>query len=153
MIFILPTESNTLPDLLPTLNSIGLENLLGSMKSTKLRTLNIPKFKLEDTHKLHEILPRMGMDLPFSGHAEFQNITEESKLLVSKSIQKALIEVDEEGTVAAAVTAIITMKSARKSSQVEEDFILDRPFIFMIRDNLTGVNLFLGQINKMSSLK
>ncbi|XP_053214416.1 intracellular coagulation inhibitor 2-like [Panonychus citri] len=153
MIFILPTESNTLSGLLPTLNSIGLENLLDSMKSTKLRTLNIPKFKLEDTHKLHEILPRMGMDLPFSGHAEFQNITEESKLLVSESIQKALIEVDEEGTVAAAVTSIRMMRCCMISpKEEEEDFILDRPFIFMIRDKLSGINLFIGQMNKMPDL-
>ncbi|XP_053214414.1 intracellular coagulation inhibitor 2-like [Panonychus citri] len=152
MIFILPTESNTLPNLLPTLNSIGLETLLNSMSRTKLRAVKIPKFKLEDTHKLHEILPRMGMDLPFSGRAEFKNITEESDLFVSESIQKAFIEVNEEGTVAAAVTKISCAMGGMRTSRAKEDFILDRPFIFMIRDKRTGINLFIGQMNQMPDL-
>ena len=150
MIFILPTESNSLSSLVPTLNSSELTSLLDSMRSTKLVSLNIPKFKLEDTHQLHEILPRMGMDLPFSGRAEFDEITERSELKVSQSIQKALVEVDEEGTVAAAVTSIIMCTSSRYSPS--ENFILDRPFFFMIRDELTGVNLFMGQMNKMPSI-
>ncbi|XP_053212895.1 serine protease inhibitor 2.1-like [Panonychus citri] len=151
MIFILPTESNTLSNLIPTLDQTELERLLNSMIRTKLRAIYIPKFKLEDTHKLHEILPRMGMGLPFSGHAEFKNITEKSDLFVSESIQKAFIEVNEKGTVAAAVTRITGTLGGR-SNRAKEDFILDRPFIFMIRDKQTGVNLFLGQINQMPDL-
>ncbi|XP_053212624.1 intracellular coagulation inhibitor 2-like isoform X2 [Panonychus citri] len=150
MIFIVPTESNTLSSLVPTLNSTELDNLLSSMSSTKLRVVNIPKFKLEDTHKLHEIFPRMGMDLPFSDLAQLPNIAENSELKVSQSIQKALIEVDEEGTVAAATTLIITV--LRMSYFPAEDIVIDRPFLFMIRDNLSGVNLFMGQMNKMPNL-
>ena len=151
MIFIMPTESNTLANLVPTLNATELDNLLSSMSQTKLRALSIPKFKLEDTHKLHEILPRMGMDLPFGDLAQLPNIAEKSELKVSQSIQKALLEVDEEGSVAAAATLIVTV--LRMSYFPAEDFIADRPFLFMIRDKLTGVNLFMGQMNKMANLE
>ncbi|XP_053214413.1 leukocyte elastase inhibitor-like [Panonychus citri] len=150
MIFILPTQTNTLANFIPTLNSTKLENLLSSLHSTGLKVVNIPKFKLQDFHDLSMILSRMGMELPFTEQAEFKNITEESDLLfVSESIQKALIEVDEEGTVAVAVTCI---KSDFAPPEPKEEFILDRPFIFIIRDNLTRVNLFVGQMNKMQNL-
>ncbi|XP_053212893.1 plasminogen activator inhibitor 2 type A-like [Panonychus citri] len=151
MIFILPTQTNTLANFIPTLNSTKLENLLSSLHSTGLKVVNIPKFKLQDFHDLSMILSRMGMELPFTEQAEFKNITEESDLLfVSESIQKALIEVDEEGTVAVAVTCIKSTGGA--PPEPKEEFILDRPFIFIIRDNLTRVNLFVGQMNKMQNL-
>ena len=76
--------------------------------------------------------------------ADFSGMTGGTKsLYVSKVVQKAFVEVNEEGTEAAAATAIIF---ASRSSRGKPEFICDRPFMFLIRDNLTGMILFSGQV-------
>ncbi|XP_015784760.1 leukocyte elastase inhibitor-like [Tetranychus urticae] len=151
MILVLPIGDNNLKKMVDNLDSAELSRLIDSMTRTRLDSLMIPKFKLEDKHQLHEILPSMGMILPFDRmSAEFPKITERL-VYISQSIQKALIEVTETGTVAAAVTKS-ACTSARAPSKVI-NFIADRPFLFFIRDNLTNVNLFMGQLNNMSSIQ
>uniref|UniRef100_T1KFY0 Serpin domain-containing protein n=1 Tax=Tetranychus urticae TaxID=32264 RepID=T1KFY0_TETUR len=152
MILILPTEDNNLKKVIDNLDSTELSSLMESMSMTNLDTLTIPKFKLEDKHELHNILPRMGMTRPFEMNAEFPRIIEEPRpLYITKSIQKAVIEVFEKGTIASAATVVgpmRTMASAPQRPLIE--FIADRPFMFFIRDNKSGVNLFMGQLNNMT---
>uniref|UniRef100_T1KI41 Serpin domain-containing protein n=2 Tax=Tetranychus urticae TaxID=32264 RepID=T1KI41_TETUR len=153
MILILPTEDNNLKKVIDDLDSTELSSLMESMKKTYLDTLIIPKFKLEDIHQLHNILPKMGMTAPFQKDAEFPRITEEPlPLYISKSIQKAVIEVFEEGTIASAATVVegLFMLACSPFSTPLITFIADRPFMFFIRDNKSGVNLFMGQLNNMS---
>uniref|UniRef100_T1KBJ2 Serpin domain-containing protein n=1 Tax=Tetranychus urticae TaxID=32264 RepID=T1KBJ2_TETUR len=151
MILILPIGDNNLKKMVDNLDSTELSRLIDSMTRTRLDSLMIPKFKLEDKHQLHKILPSMGMILPFDqGNAEFPKITERL-VYISQSIQKALIEVTETGTVATAVTQLEAVPCSAPSKVI--NFIADRPFLFFIRDNLTRVNLFMGQLNNMSSIQ
>ena len=108
--------------------------------------LALPKFKLESTHDLDQILINdLGIkDMFDEGKADFSGITDSpAGLYVSKVLQKAFIEVNEEGSEAAAATAGIMM--ARAMIRTPE-VICDRPFMFAIRDSLTGMTLFSGRV-------
>lgn len=123
----------------------------------KIRTLKVPKFKLDykadDT--LKSILINMGMRTSFdSGAADFSKIGTGSggeRLFVNEIIHKTALEVDEEGSKAAAVTYVgMENASARVPDEPSEiDFIVNRPFILMIRDTVSGMILFAGEVNNL----
>ena len=81
-----------------------------------------------------------------AGKADFSGITDTKELFVSEVIQKAFIEVNEEGGEAAAATAVMFSRSAVRSQPSPPEFICDHPFLFMIKDHLTGMILFSGKI-------
>ena len=104
--------------------------------------LEIPKFKIETTIHLSEVLKSLGMtDMFDESAADFGGISEEN-LVVTNAIQKAFIEVDEIGTTAAAATSLVigTRSAARQI------FIADHPFLFFVRDLQTGLLLFQGRL-------
>ncbi|XP_074604178.1 uncharacterized protein LOC141857589 [Brevipalpus obovatus] len=109
--------------------------------------MRMPLFQLEDSHYLSQILPAMGLNLPFSSSADLTGITD-APLSVSESIQKTVIIVDEKGTEAAAVTYAPILTSSDDEPLIGQ-FILDRPFIFFIRDEETFINLFVGVVKNL----
>ncbi|XP_074604180.1 uncharacterized protein LOC141857591 [Brevipalpus obovatus] len=111
----------------------------------ELSPMRMPLLRLEDTHNLSEILPAMGLSLPFSHLADFTGITDNS-LNVSSSVQKTVIIVDEKGTEAAAATYGEMVCLSRR---LKCEFILDRPFIFFIRDEEILLNLFVGVVKNL----
>lgn len=120
------------------------------MSSQKVNIF-IPKFKIETSYKLSDTLKEMGMPLAFTDDADFSGMNAEGKddLKIKEVIHKAFVDVGEEGTEAAAATAVIMVE---KSVAIDEEekpkiFRADHPFIFMIRDNENGNILFLGRIN------
>jgi len=106
--------------------------------------LSLPKFKTEATYDLKEQLIKMGMPVAFTGNADFSGISENENLFIDKVIHKAYIDVNEEGTEAAAATAV----TMRKTSMMLEDavFKADHPFIYIIKDNETNTILFIGRL-------
>jgi serpin B len=108
--------------------------------------LFIPKFKIEYENSLNEALSQLGMGIAFSGSADFSGISDVA-LQISTVKQKACIEVNEEGSEAAAVTAIsIELTSVAPSEPQKVTFRADRPFLFAIKENSTGTVLFMGKI-------
>jgi serpin B len=108
--------------------------------------LFIPKFKLEYKKELNKILKLLGMGIAFSGAADFSGISDTS-LEISKVIQKVYIDVNEEGTEAAVVTAIGMETTSPNPEQPQQvTFRADRPFLFLIRENSTGTVLFMGKV-------
>jgi serpin B len=106
--------------------------------------VSIPQFKIETTHKLNEPIQALGMtDMFDCGLADFSGLSGQAGLSVSSIVQKAFIEVNEEGTEAAAATAVICI---RKCFQYNPTFTCNRPFLFAIRDNITGMILFNGRV-------
>ncbi|XP_039110497.1 kallistatin [Hyaena hyaena] len=106
--------------------------------------LHFPKFSISGSYKLHQILPKLGFVDVFSQKADLSGITEERKLQVSKSFHKAILEVDEAGTQAAAATgSFITFLSARHSRGVLR---FNRPFLVVIFSTDTQSILFLGKV-------
>lgn len=104
--------------------------------------VHLPKFKLEEDYEMNEALAKLGMtDVFCSGKADLSGMTDGGGLFLSTVAHKAFVEVNEEGTEAAAATAgLISFCMLR-----EEHFTADHPFLFFIRHNKTKSILFLGR--------
>ena len=159
MIFLLPSKRwdihtkrfkhSSLADLVKAISEVtDLNSILTFGQKTNVE-VTLPRFKLESTFDLTKPLKKLGMtDMFDESKADFSGMTGGTKsLYVSKAVQKAFVEVNEEGTEAAAATAIIF---ASRSSRGKPEFRCDRPFMFLIRDNLTGMILFSGQVTDPS---
>lgn len=106
--------------------------------------VHLPKFKLEDDYELKEPLAKMGMaDVFCSGRADLSGMNGDKGLFLSTVAHKAFVEVNEEGTEAAAATAGIASFCMLR----EEHFTADHPFLFFIRHNKTKSILFLGRFS------
>ncbi|XP_041348197.1 leukocyte elastase inhibitor-like [Gigantopelta aegis] len=142
MFVILPDDIDGLPAVESALTSI-LADSLDSLSSTDVR-VSLPKFKLESSFDLKEALIDVGMVRPFSArHADFSRMTGRNNLYMSRVIHRAVVDVTETGTEAAGLTAIsISLTSFIRSWT---DFKADHPFVFVIRDNLTKIPLFVGK--------
>jgi serpin B len=106
--------------------------------------LEIPRWKtISDEMNLGDHLRSLGMQLAFSDAADFSAMTTQEKLHISLVIQKAFVQVTEEGTEAAAATAVIIVSV---SAQVTPQFHADHPFLYFIRDPETGLVLFMGRV-------
>ncbi|MGF1669205.1 MAG: serpin family protein, partial [Balneolaceae bacterium] len=105
--------------------------------------LQFPKFDLEYKITFNEILKSMGMEIAFNpAQSDFTGIANVEDLFISEVKHKAFISVDEEGTEAAAVTSVeFGIASAPPS------MIVNRPFVFIIHERTSGVNLFMGKVN------
>ncbi|KAE8289888.1 Corticosteroid-binding globulin [Larimichthys crocea] len=124
-------------------DEISAERFLSWVKKlyrTKLE-VNMPKFKMEQSYLLHKILPGMGMASVFSNSANLTKMSKDAGLKVSEVLHKAVIEVDETGTTAAASTTIgITPYSLPRI------FSVNRPFFFFIYHEATNCLLFMGRV-------
>lgn len=105
--------------------------------------VKIPKFKVEDDYELKDALEALGMKLAFTEKADFSALSQE-KLLISSIRHKTYMEVDEQGTEAAAVTSISVGTTAVPTDPKE--FVADKPFYLALRERETGIVLFLGYI-------
>lgn len=107
--------------------------------------LQFPKFQVTQEIDLVPVMKSLGMILAF-GNADFSGITQEVPLLISGIFHKAFVAVDEDGTEAAAATAVVMSESAGIEPPSALEFHADRPFFFVIRDNSTGTLLFVGRV-------
>lgn len=107
----------------------------------------LPRFTFETKYFMMEDLAEMGMPTAFTDAADFSGMTGNRELFIDKVIHQAFIEVNEEGTEAAAATGVSMKLSA---AMPEEVFRADRPFIFLIRDMDTGLILFMGRVTDPS---
>lgn len=144
MIFLLPQKNHSLQTVKESLNQHRFQRILAQMKMEKDIDLWIPKFTIDMQIPLKKILPRMGLASMFNLQtANFHQMTD-ANIHVSEMQQKARIEVSEDGTRAAAVT-FESMCLSKLSSNYQKIFHADHPFIYVIRDNVTGALLFVGQ--------
>ena len=102
----------------------------------------LPRFKLEYEANLNDALTALGMGVAFGGGADFSAMGP-GDLFIDSVIHKAVVEVNEVGTEAAAVTAVIMAESM---AAFKFDFVVDRPFFFALRDDRTGTVLFMGAV-------
>ena len=126
------------------LDAATLTNIMGQMTQQEVN-VSLPKFSFTSNYKLSQTLKAMGMTDAFDADkADFSGMTGDKSLFVGDVIHKAFIAVDEHGTEAAAVTAVIMAMAAAPSKVY--DFKADHPFIFLIRDIKTGSILFMGRV-------
>ena len=108
--------------------------------------VHLPKFKLEASYQMKNLLTDMGMPKAFEKGAGFNLFDNSPPIKIDDVYHKAVVIVDEKGTEAAAATGIVA--NATAASAPPPVFKADHPFIFMIKDNKTDAILFLGQVNK-----
>ena len=148
MYVFLPDQNATLGEFMETLDPEKLEAIIGGMHSVSDLKLRMPKFKYEYGKKrLNDALTSLGMGVAFEPfEANLSRIADvrPQNLYIDFVDHKALIEVDEKGTVAAAATNIGISLTSMAPSEIQ--FYVDRPFFFIIRDDRTGTILFMGRI-------
>jgi len=152
MFVLLPDQGSSLSQLEDKLTSADLANVEKkfSMRSMELK-LWLPRFKLDEKLSLAEMLGQMGMrDLFTDGVADLSGVDGSKELYVSKVLHQAVVEVNEEGTEAAAATAVVMMM--RSAAFHQEIFRADHPFLFFIQHKATKSILFLGRLVKPSSV-
>lgn len=144
MVILLP-KSGQFMEFENSLNYSKLEKIVNNLSDRKVN-LTMPKFEFTSDFQLGSVLGSMGMPRAFSSAADFSGIVGENESLwIDQVIHKAFVCVDEEGTEAAAATAVL-MVGAAPGQPKPVDFTADRPFIFLIRDIETGTILFMGRV-------
>jgi serine protease inhibitor len=146
MVILLPKKVDGLARFEESLTSEKLSAWLAKLGPHRV-DVALPKFKVEAGFELQKALPAMGMTLAFTRSADFSGIDGKRDLFISAVIHKAFVDVNEEGTEAAAATAVVIARPAavvRPEPVVE--FRADHPFAFLIRHNRSGSILFLGRV-------
>jgi len=141
MLILLPTED--LDAIEPALTAEKLNEYKSQMEKTKLDSIFIPKFEFDAKYFMKEALSALGMPMAFSESADFSGMTGKKDLFIGFVIHQAYIKVDEEGTEAAAATAVGMRLSAIEQRNI---FRADRPFIFIIQEKKTENILFMGRV-------
>jgi serpin B len=108
--------------------------------------LGLPRWDIETSASLAEVLGALGMPTAFTDAADFTGMTTEEPLSIAAVIHQANITVDEAGTEAAAATAVVVGAGAAPDQQEPPVVVFDRPFLFAVRDTSTGAILFQGRI-------
>ncbi len=142
MYCILP-KTGTINDFIATLDANKWKVIRDSISKRDEVLLQLPRFKLEYGIKnLNNSLTALGMGDAFTDKADFSGIR--SNICISRVLHKAVIEVNEEGSEAAAATAVEMKVTAVPAQPLS--FIADRPFLFVIADDETGTILFMGKL-------
>lgn len=144
MYVFLPDPDSSLEEFLSGLNAQDWETWMSQFKEGG-GDIVLPRFKLEYESKLNDALKALGMGIAFGGSADFSAMSPGPGLYIDRVKHKAVVDVNEEGTEAAAVTMVVMAVSAPIFSF---DFVVDRPFFFVIRDENTGTVLFMGAVFK-----
>ena len=107
-------------------------------------SLTFPKFEFESEVSLAQVLASMGMPSAFNEAADFSGMTGQEDLFISDVFHKAYVNVDEQGTEAAAATAVLVSRTSMPEDPVT--LVVDRPFLFLIREHQTNTILFMGRV-------
>jgi len=147
MIVLLPNDAGGMPVLEQSLTAANAEQWLSQLRPGSNVVLTLPKFKMTQQFQLGGTLSAMGMTQAFErSAADFSAMTGKRDLWISAAIHKAYIDVNEEGTEAAAATGIVMRPLAMARPQPPIVFRADHPFLFLIRDNRSGAILFMGRV-------
>jgi len=145
---LLPNEDVLIDDYIASLTGIGLLNTIQNAQNTQVQT-SMPKFEYEYTISMVDALKSLGMTDAFDmGRADFGRMAvmeSGDSIFVSEVLHKTFISVDQRGTRAGAVTAVMIAVGAVPRQEIKV-VRLDRPFVFAILDNATGLPLFLGTV-------
>ncbi len=147
MVVLLPNDPSGLPALEQSLSVTSMQQWLQKLVPVPKVMVTMPKFKTTQQFELGGILAAMGMPQAFTAAANFSGMTGNRDFFISAVIHKAYIDVNEEGTEAAAATAV-TMRALaiRIPTQAPPVFRADHPFVFLIRDNRSNSILFMGRM-------
>ncbi len=140
MTILLPPAGGDLDVLVGSLDAERWQEIVDGLAITNADVV-LPKFTLEYELEMKDVLTALGMGIAFSDAADFTKIRTSGGLYISKVKHKTFVDVNEEGTEAAAVTSV----EIREIS-MPPTYVIDRPFLFAIREQLSGTILFMGRI-------
>lgn len=123
---------------------VDINDIISKMEYKKV-SVSMPKFKTEFTKSFVDVLKQMGINIAFTNAADFSNMFDNVEAHISDVIHKTFIEVDENGTEAAAATVILMTKNSLPMPEEIKEFKANRPFTYFIRDEVSGEILFLGE--------
>lgn len=146
MVVLLPKQTDGLAALERQFTSAALNDWIGKMGPVSQVVVTLPRFRMTQQFELSHALSAMGMPQAFSPAADFSGMTGKPGFLISAAIHKAFVDVNEEGTEAAAATSSIMVATAMRLPEPPVTFRADHPFLFLIRDAQTGEILFLGRL-------
>ena len=143
MTVILPNRGKSIDEVMAGLDAKKVSELGRSMDECVV-DLKLPRFTISQETSLNDIISKLGAPTMFTSGADFSNFAS-GNLSISKMLQKAKIEVSEEGTKASAVTMAMVAMTALRPEPRKVEFHANRPFIYMITEHSTGAILFMGQ--------
>ena len=147
MALILPAADKNIDELIEYLDNDRWLNILENLNEPNVN-LKLPRFKIECDIPLNDAVKNVGMQRIFQFRNEFENIAD-ANLALSKIKQKTFVEVNEEGTEAAAVTVIeVIYTSTGGGSAPPIPFFANRPFLYLIKEKSTGAILFIGRMDE-----
>jgi serine protease inhibitor len=142
----LPDKGSSLDEFLKGLSFQKWEEWINNFNDTP-GDVKLPRFKLDYEETLNDSLKAVGMGVAFNPReADFSGIRPERDVFISEVKHKAVVEVNEEGTEAAAVTSVGVTTTSIREPRERFSFVADRPFLMAIRDSKTGAILFMGAV-------
>jgi serpin B len=144
----LPDQGSSLDEFLKGFDFLKWEEWINSFNSAP-GDVKLPRFKLEYEKTLNDPLKDLGMGAAFSAReADFSGARAERDIYISEVKHKAVVDVNEEGTEAAAATSVGISTTSARRPQERFTFVADRPFLMAIRDSQTGAILFMGAVTE-----
>lgn len=145
MVVVLPDENVTSLDVVKVLTPSNWQEWMTLLAdNTHKVELSMPRFKYMYKRNLNDDLINLGMEIAFSGNADFSKISDQG-LMISRVLHQTFIETNEEGTEAAAAT-IVEMNYGGSNPSSVDKVTLNRPFIYFIRESTTGTIIFMGRV-------
>jgi serpin B len=152
MVVVLPKKVDGLAELEGKLTHDRFTDWTRRLRGGRPVETYLPKFKMRSEFMLSGTLRSMGMTSAFSDSADFSAMSKSEDLMISEVVHQAFVDVDEEGTEAAAATAVLVAPTAAPFEHYEPPkpiiFRADHPFLFVIRDDRTGAVLFMGRVQR-----
>ncbi|MEN8117442.1 MAG: serpin family protein [Bacteroidota bacterium] len=145
MYVFLPNTDRTIDDIIQNLDTENWTNWMAGFGAVQNVDLQLPRFKYAYEIKLNDVLTEMGMGVAFTGGADFTGINKNGNLFIDYVKHKTFIEVNEEGTEAAAVTIVAVERTSVGGPQ-NILFYVNRPFMYVITEKDTGAILFIGTV-------
>jgi serine protease inhibitor len=146
MVVMLPSGEKTVSDLVSNLDTEHWDSWFENSDMTNVQ-VELPKFKYGFKSLLNEPLCNLGLEVAFSGAADFSRISPVGGLFISRVIHQTFIDVQEEGTEAAAAT-IVELRENVAIGGGPVIFRVDKPFLYLIKENSTGAVIFIGKVGK-----
>jgi serpin B len=145
MMVLVPKAGNTYKSIVSAMNGQNWSTWTNSLGKINKMKVYLPKFRFSFKKELNDDLSAMGMPTMFTENANLSGISKSGQLAVSKVMHKSFVDVNEEGTEAAAVTSVEIILTSVPETPV---FSADKPFVFVIHEKNTKTFLFMGVVNE-----
>jgi serpin B len=145
MLIVLPAGNKDIDEFVSGFDASTFAQTIEKLEKQEVQVY-LPSFKVRSKFDLEKLLASMGMPDAFSNRADFSNMTPLNDLKIDKVIHEAFIDVHEEGTEAAASTAVVIIRKSAMVDPPANIFRADRPFFYAIRENASNSILFMGKV-------